>query len=61
MPDDFFPPLTDADLIAQAQAKRADNPDYRPTADELRAIDRQLIEQTRQRLASERAGAVPGR
>lgn len=63
MDDNFFPPLTDAQLVAQAQARREANPTYRPTADELAAIDRTLIEQTRQRLteAEREAGAVPGR
>lgn len=51
--DDFFPPLTDAQLVAQAQARRESNPDYRPTADELAAIDRQMIDRTRTRLRQE--------
>ena len=41
----------DATLVRDAQAKRAANPQYRPTVMELGAIDRALIAQAKERLA----------
>jgi hypothetical protein len=38
------------DLLAAATARRAENPQYRPTQEELRAVDAVLIEKTRERL-----------
>ena len=38
------------DLVAAATARRAENPKYRPTTAELKAVDAVLIEQTRKRL-----------
>lgn len=40
----------DHDLVAAATAKRAENPDYKPSLPELRAVDAVLIEQAKQRL-----------
>ena len=41
----------DHELVAQATAKRSDNPSYSPTLDELKAVDAVLIEQARQRIS----------
>lgn len=40
----------DRELVAIATAKRAENPSYRPTLAELRAVDAVLIEQAQERL-----------
>ena len=39
-------------LAFNASQERLLNPDYRPTAEELKAIDMVLIEQARRRLSS---------
>ena len=38
------------DLVAAATTRRAENPKYRPTTAELKAVDQVLIEQARERL-----------
>lgn len=38
------------DLVAAATARRAENPKYRPTQAELKAVDQVLIEQTKKKL-----------
>lgn len=53
--------LDDAKLIAfNASQERLLNPDYRPTGDELKAIDMVLIDQARCRLADQAATAHNG-
>ena len=45
-------------LVQEATAKRATNPNYQPTQAELKAVDSVLIEQARERMA---AGEKPNR
>ena len=47
-----FDKMTAEKLVAQATARRAENPNYLPTVAELAAINQIQVEQTRERLAS---------